>query len=132
MSTRGESDPAVSGEQYNPGPATAPRQAAQVILLRGGSQPLEVLLVRRTEKARFIGGVWVFPGGAVDAHEGDGDAAHRAAALRELREEAALRLDDPGALVKFSRWITPREVVIRYDTHFFLAPLPDGQIPQVD
>ena len=52
--------------------------------------------------------------------------AHRAAAIRELREEAAIELDDPGALVKFSRWITPAQVQIRFDTHFFLAPLPDG------
>jgi 8-oxo-dGTP pyrophosphatase MutT (NUDIX family) len=132
MSTRGESDPAVSGEQYNPGPATAPRQAATVILLRGDDQALEVLLVRRTPKARFMGGVWVFPGGAVDAHEGDGDQAHRAAAIRELREEAAIELDDPAALVKFSRWITPAQVQIRFDTHFFLAPLPAGQQPAVD
>jgi 8-oxo-dGTP pyrophosphatase MutT (NUDIX family) len=114
------------------GAPTPPRQAATVIVLRGGAGALEVLLVRRTEAARFMGGVWVFPGGAVDAHEGEGDAAHRRAALRELHEEAGLRLDDPGALVKFSRWITPREVLIRYDTHFFLAPLPDGQEPRVD
>jgi 8-oxo-dGTP pyrophosphatase MutT (NUDIX family) len=132
MSTPGESEPAVSGEQYNPGPATAPRQAATVILLRGGGEALEVLLVRRTPKARFMGGVWVFPGGAVDAHEGDGDQAHRAAAIRELREEAAIELDDPAALVKFSRWITPAQVQIRFDTHFFLAPLPPGQQPAVD
>lgn len=132
MSTRGESEPAVSGEQYNPGPATAPRQAATVILLRGGGEALEVLLVRRTPKARFMGGVWVFPGGAVDAHEGDGDQAHRAAAIRELAEEAAIELDDPNALVKFSRWITPAQVQIRFDTHFFLAPIPPGQEPKVD
>jgi 8-oxo-dGTP pyrophosphatase MutT (NUDIX family) len=79
-----------------------------------------------------MGGVWVFPGGAVDAHEGDGDQAHRAAAIRELREEAAIELDDPAALVKFSRWITPAQVQIRFDTHFFLAPLPPGQQPAVD
>lgn len=132
MSTRGESEPAVSGEQYNPGPVTKPRQAATVILLRGGADALEVLLVRRTPKARFMGGVWVFPGGAVDAHEGDGDQAHRAAAIRELHEEAAIELDDPDALVKFSRWITPAQVQIRFDTHFFLAPLPPGQEPRVD
>jgi 8-oxo-dGTP pyrophosphatase MutT (NUDIX family) len=132
MSTRGESEPAVSGEQYNPGPATAPRQAATVILLRGGGETLQVLLVRRTPKARFMGGVWVFPGGAVDTHEGDGDQAHRAAAIRELREEAAIELDDPAALVKFSRWITPAQVKIRFDTHFFLAPIPTGQEPKID
>ena len=99
-----------------------PRQAASVILLRGGADALELLLVKRTPKARFMGGVWVFPGGAVDAGEGEGDAAHRVAAVRELEEEAAIAVADPGALVKFSRWITPAEVVIRFDTHFFLAP----------
>jgi 8-oxo-dGTP pyrophosphatase MutT (NUDIX family) len=121
-----------SGEEYNPGPATSPRQAATVILLRGGAESLEVLLVRRTPEARFMGGVWVFPGGAVDAGEGRGDEAHRAAAIRELREEAAIALEDPGGLVKFSRWITPAEVRIRFDTHFFLAPLPPGQEPRID
>jgi len=103
-----------------------------VILLRGGADALEVLLVRRSPRARFMGGVWVFPGGAVDAGEGRGDDAHRAAALRELREEAAITLQDPGALVKFSRWITPAQVKIRFDTHFFLAPLPSGQEASVD
>src|SRR5204863_9465393 len=93
---------------------------------------MEVLLVSRTPEARFMGGVWVFPGGAVDTDEGAGDAAHRAAAIRELHEEAAITLDDPAALVKFSRWITPAQVKIRFDTHFFLAPLPDGQEPHID
>jgi 8-oxo-dGTP pyrophosphatase MutT (NUDIX family) len=114
------------------GEESVPRQAATVILLRGGADTLEVLLVQRTPKARFMGGVWVFPGGAVDTTEGDGDAAHRIAAVRELEEEAAITLPDPGALVKFSRWITPPQVRIRFDTHFFLAPLPAGQEPRVD
>lgn len=127
-----ESERPGPGEEYNPGPPTPPRQAATVILLRGGGEQLDVLLVRRTPQARFMGGVWVFPGGAVDAHEGDGDEAHRVAAIRELREEAAIALHDPGALVKFSRWITPAEVRIRFDTHFFLAVLPDGQEPRID
>jgi 8-oxo-dGTP pyrophosphatase MutT (NUDIX family) len=126
------------GAALNPGTPAEPRQAASVILLRnpagaaGGAERLELLLVRRTPQARFMGGVWVFPGGAVDAHEGDGDEAHRAAALRELREEAAIAIADPAALVKFSRWITPEEVQIRFDTHFFLAELPPGQEPAID
>ena len=115
------------GEELNDsGEETVPRQAATVILLRGGADALELLLVRRTPHARFMGGVWVFPGGAVDAHEGEGDAAHRVAAVRELQEEAGIVVADPAGLVKFSRWITPAEVVVRFDTHFFLAPLPDG------
>jgi 8-oxo-dGTP pyrophosphatase MutT (NUDIX family) len=120
------------GEEYNPGAPTTPRQAATVILMRGEAETLEVLLVQRSPQARFMGGVWVFPGGAVDAGEGEGDDAHRAAALRELREEAAISLEDPAALVKFSRWITPAAVKIRFDTHFFLAPLPPGQEARID
>src|ERR1700730_9644161 len=79
-----------------------------------------------------MGGVWFFPGGAVDAGEGDGEDAHRAAAVRELREEAAIELPDAGGLVKVSRWITPAAVQIRFDTHFFLACLPAGQEPRID
>jgi 8-oxo-dGTP pyrophosphatase MutT (NUDIX family) len=120
------------GEELNTGPPSRPRQAASVILLRGGSETLELLLVKRTPEARFMGGVWVFPGGAVDAEEGDGDGAHRLAAVRELQEEAAVELAGPDRLVKFSRWITPAMVSIRFDTHFFLATLPDGQEPRVD
>jgi 8-oxo-dGTP pyrophosphatase MutT (NUDIX family) len=131
VSTDGEPE-VEPGAEYNPGEATTPRQAATVILLRGGASELEVLLVRRTPKARFMGGVWVFPGGAVDEAEGAGDEAHRAAAIRELREEAGIELEDPAELVKFSRWITPAVVKIRFDTHFFLAPLPEGQEPRVD
>jgi 8-oxo-dGTP pyrophosphatase MutT (NUDIX family) len=128
-----EFDRPPPGEEINlTGQETPPRQAATVIVLRGGAEALEVLLVKRTPQARFMGGVWVFPGGAVDAGEGEGDAAHRVAAVRELQEEAGIVLDDPASLVKFSRWITPAEVVVRFDTHFFLAPLPDGQEATID
>ncbi len=121
------------GEPLNTSGADVPvRQAASVIVLRGGAHSLEALLVQRTPKARFMGGVWVFPGGAVDAHEGEGDSSHRLAAVRELAEEAGINGVDPGALVKFSQWITPRQIAIRFDTHFFLAPLPEGQEPAVD
>lgn len=120
------------GEEYNPGPATEPRQAATVILLRSQTQPLEVLLVLRTPAARFMGGVWVFPGGAVDRGEQALDGAHRRAALRELREEAGIELASDAELVEFSRWITPDQVKIRFDTVFFLAQLPHGQQVRID
>jgi 8-oxo-dGTP pyrophosphatase MutT (NUDIX family) len=135
----------AAGEEYNPGPVTRARQAATVILLRGGDARLEVLLVRRTPQARFMGGVWVFPGGAIDKGDIPGGAeappeegsaieaqALRAAAARELREEAAIELADPSELVEFSRWITPAVVRIRFDTHFFLATLPSGQEARED
>ncbi|MCW3063972.1 MAG: hydrolase [Solirubrobacterales bacterium] len=120
------------GAELQHGEATIPRPAATVILLRGGAEHLEVLLVQRNPEQRFMGGAWVFPGGAVDRAEGEGDGALRAAALRELAEEAGVTLGGPDALVPFSRWITPAEVKTRFDTWFFLAPLPDGATPEVD
>jgi 8-oxo-dGTP pyrophosphatase MutT (NUDIX family) len=157
VSTQPIDERPAPGEEYNPGPPTAPRQAATVILLRGGAERLELLLVKRTPAARFMGGVWVFPGGAVEratdastaetaetaetgetgetavtAAAEEDDGAHRAAAVRELREEAGIALADAAGLVKFSRWITPAAVRIRFDTHFFLAHLPADQEPCVD
>jgi 8-oxo-dGTP pyrophosphatase MutT (NUDIX family) len=115
------------GEELNPGRPTEPRPAATVILLRGGGERLEVLLVRRNPAARFMGGAWVFPGGAVDGGED-----HRAAGVREVREEASVELPEPSALVPFARWITPAQVTIRFDTLFFLAAAPEGAEPRPD
>ena len=102
-----------------------PRQAASLILLRDGDDGAEVLLVQRNPEQRFMGGAWVFPGGAVDRGE---EADHAATAVRELEEEAGIRLDEDAELVPFSRWITPEgELVnIRFDTWFFAARAPDG------
>jgi 8-oxo-dGTP pyrophosphatase MutT (NUDIX family) len=122
-----EADRPAPGEELNAGEPTTPRASATVIVLRGGSQALEVLLVRRNPAARFMGGAWVFPGGAVDAGE-----SHRAAGVREVAEEASLVLPDPGALVEFSRWITPPQLRTRFDTRFFLAAAPAGADPRPD
>jgi 8-oxo-dGTP pyrophosphatase MutT (NUDIX family) len=119
-------------QPLNLGQRTVPRPAATVIVLRGGAEQLQVLLVKRNPAARFMGGAWVFPGGAVDATEGEGDAAHRLAAVREVREETGITIEDPSQIVPFSRWITPAEVATRFDTYFFLASMPDGQEPRVD
>jgi 8-oxo-dGTP pyrophosphatase MutT (NUDIX family) len=120
------------GEELNAGPETVPRVAATVILLREGADGPEVLLAQRNPKARFMAGAWVFPGGAVNAEDGDGEAALRVAGRRELSEEAGIVLDDPDELIAFSRWITPAEVAIRYDTWFFLATMPAGQEARID
>jgi 8-oxo-dGTP pyrophosphatase MutT (NUDIX family) len=112
-----------------------PRSAATVILLRRGGKHawrgLELLLVQRNPEARFMPGVWVFPGGAVDPADGDGEVAHRAAAVRELAEEAGIRVDADD-LVAYSRWITPRVVPVRFDTRFYLALAPAHSPPQPD
>jgi 8-oxo-dGTP pyrophosphatase MutT (NUDIX family) len=125
-------DRPAPGEELNEGPLTVPRLAATVILLRGAEDSLEVLLVQRNPQARFMGGAWVFPGGAVDRSEGAGQAALRAAAIREVAEEAGIELTDPDSLVLFSRWITPAQVKTRFDTWFYLAAVPDGASPAID
>jgi 8-oxo-dGTP pyrophosphatase MutT (NUDIX family) len=122
-----EPDQPAPGEELNPGTATVPRLAATVIVLRGGADALEVLLVQRNPEARFMGGAWVFPGGAVSAGEDT-----REAAVREVAEEAGIELPAAEELLPFSRWITPAEVKIRYDTWFFLARLPADASPQID
>jgi 8-oxo-dGTP pyrophosphatase MutT (NUDIX family) len=120
------------GQALAEGAVSRARPASTVIVVRGGAGALEVLLVQRTHAARFMAGAWVFPGGAVDPADGTGDAGHRAAAVRELREEAAIDGLGPGALVPFSRWTTPEGVRVRFDTWFFLARLPAGAVPAVD
>jgi 8-oxo-dGTP pyrophosphatase MutT (NUDIX family) len=76
-------------------------------------------------------GVWVFPGGAVDPDDGEGEQAHRIAAVRELEEEAGIAVEE-AELVPYSRWITPRIVPIRFDTRFYLALAPAHTPPEAD
>jgi 8-oxo-dGTP pyrophosphatase MutT (NUDIX family) len=113
-----------------------PRPAASVILLRRGGKHaqrgLEVLLLKRSEQASFMPGVWVFPGGAVDPEDGEGETGFRACALRELTEEASIELDGPDGLVPFSHWITPEIVPVRFDTRFYLALAPAHSAPKPD
>jgi 8-oxo-dGTP pyrophosphatase MutT (NUDIX family) len=115
-------------------PAT-PRPASTVILVRRGGKhadrALELLLVQRNPEARFMPGVWVFPGGALDEDDGSGDEGFKACAVRELNEEAGIEVD-PGELVAYSRWITPKVVPIRFDTYFFLALAPAHSPPKPD
>lgn len=47
-------------------PVVRPRDAASLILLRDDGDALEVLVGRRALSARFMPGVYVFPGGAID------------------------------------------------------------------
>jgi len=88
----------------------------------------EVLLVQRNPDARFMGGAWVFPGGAV--HSDDSGPAETA--TRELEEEAGVSIAAYDDLVPFSRWITPAEVEVRFDTWFFVVESPAGAEPVCD
>jgi 8-oxo-dGTP pyrophosphatase MutT (NUDIX family) len=124
------------GERPNLGEPSTPRPAASVVLLRRGGRhrdrALEVLLLKRTESASFMPGIWVFPGGAVDACDGESEAGLRACAVRELAEEAGIDLPPAEELVLFSRWITPEVISTRFDAWFFLALAPAHSPPRPD
>ncbi len=109
-----------------------------ILLRRGGrhaDRELEVLLVKRNPGASFMPGVWVFPGGVVeDAERGESDdeeLAHRAAAVRELHEEASIELA-VEELRPWSRWVTPEFVPVRFDTRFYVALAPPHSPPKPD
>ena len=84
-------------------PVVRPRDAASLILLRGEGKALEVLAGRRPLHVRFMPGVYVFPGGAIDPPDrvawsvecgsealGPTLARSARAALRETWEEAGV------------------------------------------
>lgn len=119
----GNSLPPPEGPLADQGEPMVPRPSASVLMLRDGEPGLEVLLTKRHEDATFMGGAWVFPGGAVDPEDGDGEAALPLCAIRELEEEAGVRIE-PDQLVPFSRWITPEFVKRRFNTLFYLAAMP--------
>lgn len=111
-----------------------PRPGASIVLLRDGTtaDAPEVLLLRRTDKAAFMPGAWVFPGGAVDPADGEGIAGHRTCAARELSEEAGIAVAADEGLVLFSRWITPNTFPRRFDARFFLAQAPPESEARID
>lgn len=123
-------------EKPNFGTPSTPRPAASIVLLRRGGKhaqrALEVLLLKRSEEARFMPGVWVFPGGSLDPDDGSEEAGLRACALRELSEEAGIELEAGEELVPFSRWITPELIATRFDAWFFLALAPAHTPPRPD
>ncbi|HEX3043094.1 MAG TPA: NUDIX hydrolase [Solirubrobacterales bacterium] len=123
-------------EMPNFGPPSTPRPAASVVLLRRGGKhsqrALEVLMLRRSDEAKFMPGVWVFPGGSLDEADGAEEAGLRACALRELAEEAGIELPAGEELVPFSRWITPEVIATRFDAWFFLALAPAHTPPRPD
>ncbi|MBN2114524.1 MAG: NUDIX domain-containing protein [Acidimicrobiia bacterium] len=140
------------------------RPASSVLALRPAAEGYEVLMVRRVRSAVFMGDAHVFPGGALEECDRSATAASvvrwsgdpeefpwRAAALRELAEEAGVFLTDPpgvrvsgqGAelyralveadavldadcLAYISNWVTPRGAPRRFDARFYAGVLPAG------
>lgn len=93
------------------------KPAATVMLVREAeSRGIEVFMMKRTTKAAFAGGMYVFPGGAVDAE----DSSYEIAAIRECFEEAGVLLarNGSGATVRFDDPISAdRFTRHRHDVH---------------
>ena len=111
--------------------------AATVVVVRDGldadGRPcVETLMLKRNDRGAF-GGMWVFPGGRVDAGDADPDApddevaAGRRAAAREALEEAALVLD-PASMVPLSHWRPPAAVPKGFTTWFFVAAAAEADV----
>jgi 8-oxo-dGTP pyrophosphatase MutT (NUDIX family) len=104
------------------------RDAATVMLVRDGARGVEVFMLRRNLQSDFVGGAYVFPGGAVDDHDrhenldpvcrGRSDAQASAqldiergglafwvAAIRECFEEAGVLLayDPSGGIIRLDQ-----------------------------
>ncbi|HZT67134.1 MAG TPA: NUDIX domain-containing protein [Acidimicrobiales bacterium] len=65
-SPRPSSGPVPSGAGSVPPGGPVVRDAATVMLVRDTAEGMEVFMLRRNLKSDFVGGAYVFPGGAVD------------------------------------------------------------------
>jgi 8-oxo-dGTP pyrophosphatase MutT (NUDIX family) len=109
--------------------------AASAVLVRDRPSGLEILMLRRTLKASFGPGAWVFPGGRVDpgdlGAEGAGGAtelvAARRAAVRETAEEAGLTIDG-AALAPVSHWCPPASAPRRFITWILVGQAPEQDV----
>jgi 8-oxo-dGTP pyrophosphatase MutT (NUDIX family) len=123
------------------------REAASVIAACDGRDGLEILVLERSTRSRFLPGYLAFPGGASDADDavraerwfGTADEAQRACGVRELLEEVGLALTADGLaeapdrslasvdasppradqLCEIARWVAPPQVPVRFDARFF-------------
>jgi 8-oxo-dGTP pyrophosphatase MutT (NUDIX family) len=111
------------------------RPAATVLAVRDGAKGFEVLMVRRNLHSDFVGGAYVFPGGALEPGDAElsrvvgpedaelsgllglseGGRAYVVAALRELFEEAGLLVacDDAGEAPELDSEAASRLAVAR-------------------
>ena len=72
------------------------RDAATVMLLRDGDDGLEVFMLRRNLNSDFVGGAYVFPGGAVDPADGGAELDDFVSGRRDAEVSALLGLERGG------------------------------------
>lgn len=116
--------------------AQAIRPASTVVLLRDTEHGMETLMLKRNKALMFAGGLWVFPGGAIDAADmeaagGDKDIAAQLAAAREAQEECGLT-PDLEKMVQLSQWTTPTAEPKRFQTWIYAAPVAHDDTVKID
>jgi len=97
------------------------RAASTIMLLRNGRTGIEVLMVRRQLKSDFVGGAYVFPGGAVDSNDSAGEIC--CAGLSDRSASAALGVDQDG----LAYWVAAIRECFE-ETGIMLAYDPTGSL----
>ena len=104
-----------------------PRPAASVLLVRaapvGEAHPLEVYMIRRNKGMKFLGGYYAFPGGRVDA--GDGEPAS-VAGCHGLGVDAAEEIFPGDGRPALAYWVTAVRELLE-ETGLLLACDGDGR-----
>lgn len=73
-----------------------PRDAATVMLVRDGASGMEVCMQRRNLNSDFVGGAYVFPGGAVDASDSSPEVEAFCTGRTDVEASIQLGLDKGG------------------------------------
>lgn len=103
--------------------------AATAIVVSETSKGLEVLMLQRNPELKFMGGFWVFPGGAFEPQDyvACSEQTAKNAAVRETFEEAGIQLN-AEALYPFDYWLTPDISPKRFSTWFYLALVDKAEV----
>ncbi|MFZ5608906.1 MAG: NUDIX hydrolase [Pseudomonadota bacterium] len=125
--TRGDRDPALWRYLARRRGVTRPLLARQAAAIREVFEETGLLLLRAAEGGRLLGEA---RRAALARRWRHGLEANQAELIAILRCHG-LRID-PALLVPFAHWITPPVSPKRFDTSFFLARLPHGQMAAHD
>jgi 8-oxo-dGTP pyrophosphatase MutT (NUDIX family) len=109
--------------------AAVPSKASTIILVRPGSAAgFEVLLTRRPEEMLFLGGYWVFPGGAVEEQDWSEKMLSRCRGLSASEAQAILS-GEMEPEIALGHWVAAvRELFEETGIHFFINP---NEVPSV-
>src|SRR3989442_8863973 len=85
-----------------------PKRAASVLLVRdappGAAEPIEVYMIRRNRDMKFLGGYYAFPGGRVDAADGEPTVLARCRGVEIAEAERILTGHEGSPALAF--WVT--------------------------